>query len=646
MCRLGISITIPLSRQGLIRRTLELRATLQGDHPSSGGTPNREAMILTILRLKEGISIDDKEAISSSISTAAMEHHHIEAQAPATTGDRSVRVRGRGARANTDSLSRLRPSGSAQIVPSSVSSVSLRTLPTSSTSSSADIVSRRPVPLPLPQSSAGSVQHMLPSLPTHGQARVRSVTKEQFEHASSVISSSVSVKTKNSVYANYVENWSEFTFRTWGYNGCPALTNSGLDIMTKIIYVILWMEHLKLSGLDIDKGIPALKYEFTEKLQDGSPIFDSDFVTRAKTSLRKQGGQGAREKQTKHAQEYRSPMVIEMVEFLRSEKWSSPEASLDSKMTYLAIAMAFNFGLRSEEVCHAGPGEDFCALHVDDCVFEDASATRYPFSSIGSLSQTQRDSITTFRGVIRYDKSRAISEAHGANPKKWGGRPPRQLFLGIDSSDAERQLLLDLVEWACISGTKPGDLVCSRTQTGGRGIHSNKKLLRKDVAQAQKLAGDHFGLPVDMFSTHSNRISAGTILKAAGHSSESIRQYGGWHSDAVFRYERSSSRDLSALRDAEQSRRDGNPALSVTDLKSMVPIGYNNKTWYYGIHYGKRHAKHGKSFVTSDYAVAYRETNEVPSADYKRFDTQQEAESYAQSGMSASSRKRQKTSAI
>jgi len=468
---------------------------------------------------------------------------------------------------------------------------------------------------------------------------VRPVTEDQLERASSIIGKSVKRKTEEKVYARYVENWCTFIHDTWGYTGCPTIPN--MLLTEQIVYLVLWLEHLQESGLDIDRGIPALKHLFTKKLTDAK-VFDSPQFLKAKIALRK-GPAGARQRQSNRLQVYRSPMMLEMVEYIRERYWSAPSASLYMKATYLAIAVGFNFGLRAEAICHSNPGDDEHALRVCDCAFEDDSATRYGFLDITKLSEELRSGISVFRASLHYHKGRAIAESLGADPKQRDKVAPIPLFISRHNSSSESLLLDDLLVWSCISGISADDMLFSRTERGGRGgAAQNKRLLRKDITAAQKLAADHFGLPVEMFSSHSNRISAGTILKAAGHSSESIRQFGHWSSDAVFRYERGSSHDMSTLRDAERTRAEEKPVMTISDVKSMIPIGYQPAVSFYGVYYGKRHVKHGEGFTTDAYSVAHNATNGIPSASYKRFATLEAAEVYARGGPSALV-KRQKT---
>jgi len=491
--------------------------------------------------------------------------------------------------------------------------------------------------LPLGSSSSSSASTLeVPDLIQHN------VTQEQLDRASAIIGKSVKKKTEDGAYAQYIENWCSFIRDTWGYTDCPTIPD--LAPMDRIVYLILWLEHLQEHGYDIDKGIPALKYLFTTRLKDVS-IFDCAQFQKAKIALRK-GPAQARQRQANRAQVYRSPMTLEMVEYIREQYWSRADTTLYNKMTYLAIAVGFNFGLRAEAICHSSPGKDEHALRACDCAFEDDSATRYDFSSISALSPVVRATITVFREVLQYHKGRAIAESLGADPKQKDRDGPIPLFVSRHSSESESQLVDDLMEWSCICGISPEDIVFSRTERGNRGSAvQNKRLLRKDITAAQKLAADHFGLPVEMFSSHSNRISAAAILKASGHSSESIRQFGRWSSDAVFRYMRESSHSMSTLRDAERTRAEGQPAMTITDVKSMMPIGYRPRPSYYGIYFGPRHVDHGKGFATESYSVARTATDKVSSASCKQFDTLEEAEAYARSGPARLPSKRQKKTA-
>lgn len=458
----------------------------------------------------------------------------------------------------------------------------------------------------------------------------RAVSQEEFKRMGNIIGQSISAKTRTNTYDRYVEGWVKFISDTWGYTGCAWLI--GVDRLEQIAFIVLWLEHLSFEGLDINKGIPALRLLFTQNGGDPS-LFSTEQVQRARTTLKAKTIPG-RDRSILREQHYRSPMILEMVEHLREVLWANPSGSADSvyqRMTYLAVAFAFNFGLRAQEICHSEPGNDAHALRTEDIVFEDAGANRFTPEQVRKLSLTERSRIVTFRGEIRSDKGQAIAESKGSDARK--SAPKRPLFISRSSSASEAQLLDDLIEWTEISFIKPGDLLFSRwSYSNSKKVLVNKRLLRKDVSSAQKLAASHLELPVSIFSSHCNRISTGAILKAGGHSSETIRQFGGWKSDAGFLYQRGSVHDPSTLREAEQSRDAGQSVMSLTDIKSMIPIGYVATEWHYGIHYGKRHPKSGQGFVTRDYTLCYQETNGVSSVEYKKCTNREDAEQFALTG--------------
>ena len=124
-----------------------------------------------------------------------------------------------------------------------------------------------------------------------------------------IIGQSISAKTRTNTYDRYVEGWVKFISDTWGYTGCAWLI--GVDRLEQIAFIVLWLEHLSFEGLDINKGIPALRLLFTQNGVDPS-LFSTEQVQKARTTLKAKTIPG-RDRGILREQHYRSPMILEMV---------------------------------------------------------------------------------------------------------------------------------------------------------------------------------------------------------------------------------------------------------------------------------------------------------------------------------------------
>ena len=243
----------------------------------------------------------------------------------------------------------------------------------------------------------------------------------------------------------------------------------------------------------------------------------------------------------------RLPTPYVFILWLRSMYWQ--DGTIEMMMTYLGIAVSYNYGLRSSEYTHDDANKGEQAIRTGDVFFTGVDGRRYYPWQLSSVTDTEISS-----GMLVNVSSKTLSDGIG-----------RDLFLAR-GSPVESQLLDDLLHWSRISGIQQTDIFFARYKDD-RGRMRKKQLTPKMVSAALKDAAILFGLPSTMFSTHCNRIGCASDLAAYGLHDDDIKRFIGWKSDASLLYQRGSAGDPSALRAEEIGG-----TLSISDVASLVPI--------------------------------------------------------------------------
>ena len=351
---------------------------------------------------------------------------------------------------------------------------------------------------------------------------------------------------KNTIkdYQRYIDRWVAF-LNTKGFNSYENFdSDPPLERTTRLILLICFMDNENNLGRDYNKAMSALRFKFKSDLQMTN-IFDDETLKAVKKSLRP----SARELYLRRTKRTRLPTPYVFILWLRSIYWES--GNIEMMMTYLGIAISYNYGLRSSEYTHDDKNKGEHAIRASDVFFVHKNGQRLFPWQLNSMSVNSSDIISGKFSNIS-GKTRTDGNA-------------RDLFLAR-TSKVETQLLEELLHWCKASGVKDGDIFFARYKADTHGTIRRKQLIPKMVSCALKEAAIVFELPPEMFSTHCNRIGCASDLRAYGESDDDISRFIGWTSDASLLYQRGSSNDPSALRAGASGG-----TLSISDIANLVP---------------------------------------------------------------------------
>jgi hypothetical protein len=284
---------------------------------------------------------------------------------------------------------------------------------------------------------------------------------------------------------------------------------------------MLIVRFLRCTAVDPDRFLPALRwYAATHFVDTG--VFDETVIQYARRSARAERvatGTGPARRPP------RAPFPYELVCWVRERLWSG---TVDDRMVYVGMAVAFNFMLRVSEYAWTGPRDRGHALLTDDVCFTRADHSqqfawemgRHPVSESGVIAATFQ-----FR----------TSKTHQ------GGHPRVRTLVG--DSPGERQLLTDLEAWCRECGAESGQMLFSRWRHG-----THRKLRDSDVRLWVREAAVANHIPAAGFSPHSIRVGGATEMSAAGHDDRVIAEQADWRSSRSRLYQRASERNTNPMR--------------------------------------------------------------------------------------------------
>jgi site-specific recombinase XerD len=341
-------------------------------------------------------------------------------------------------------------------------------------------------------------------------------------------------------YNRYIRRWEEY-LTTKGYIQAPNFPF--LDALTEVqkkTLLICFMDKESKEGHDYSKAMTAVRSYFRDNLRDVK-MFEDESIR----SVRRALTPSSRELSLQRAKHFRLPTPFEFIVWARKVYWEIGD--IDHRMVYLAVAISYNYGLRSSEYCHDDQNKGLHAFRADDVFFVNCFGQRHLPWQV-SANVIKDSDVQSAKIDLRSSK----------NIKNGVGR---QLFLSRVSS-AEEQLLCDMLQWCRDSAVKSGDIFFCRYLNGKR-----KQLIPKMVNECLKAAATNFGLPTSMFSTHCNRIGCATDLASDGLHDSDLKKFVGWKSDSSLLYQHGSSKDPSALR----SGASGN-GLSLAEVANLIPV--------------------------------------------------------------------------
>ena len=254
-----------------------------------------------------------------------------------------------------------------------------------------------------------------------------------------------------------------------------------------------------LSSGTIKKACASLRFESAVH-GDSTQVFDNDSITLA----RKATLDSKRNISIQKEQRKRFPVTLDMIMWMRTYYYS--RGDIDSKMTYVGCVMAFTYMWRVSQYVLSSQSEEHAILAEDVRIYTSKVKYFFPWE----LESIDRKQIESALFIVRSGKA---------------GNETNYLFLGRKSK-IESQLLDDIVEWSQLSGVQRGDPFLSRYKLHGS-RNRRKRLTRRMISSALKIAAAAFGMDAVAFASHSLRIGGATSLKAKGGSRDTIKRIAG-----------------------------------------------------------------------------------------------------------------------
>jgi len=291
----------------------------------------------------------------------------------------------------------------------------------------------------------------------------------------------------------------------------------------------------------------------------------------------------------------RLPMTYDMILLLKEMLWSPAEATVEQKMVFVAILIAFHFMLRCSEYIFDSKtdAEDIShALMSDNVEFVLNCGTHVKAHDLGRHGVLFGQVVCI---LLVIQTSKADQEGKGRN-----------LVINVHntiSGPQEHELGEIVFQWCLLAALKNGDPFFSRNGSGNK---RNLKLQRKKVVEQLKSVATQCGFDEVFFSSHSLRIGGATTMACAGSLRDRIKRIAGWaaSSDCDLLYARLTALDggsLSAIDEANvaASNKGGDaPILSVQQVRLLVPIGKSLPHISGDVSFfGSSHSEHARDLV-------------------------------------------------
>lgn len=309
-----------------------------------------------------------------------------------------------------------------------------------------------------------------------------------------------------STYQEYVDRWQDWI--TFANDNSFDLYLRGYDRTGRIAAVCLLITTLAEQGSGprvVEKVILSMKFIFEQQMIDGRDFLNDKAINRTRRGCKPRGRQAFVERTTVD----RQPVTWDMVEWVR-EEYSNE--STEGLMSYIGIALAFNFMWRaSEYIGRSSSGGDAIdsvhALKRSDVTCYDKSGKVIPPAIIRKLTNLSLVDMITF--VIKSSKSDQTGKGRFLSLTREGG--------------FQNQLVNDVVRFLRSSATEDNHFFMSRCKRG-----RNLKLTRKVLTDVLKAAAEAKGLSGACFALHSLRIGGATQMAASSSDPGMIDRVGGW----------------------------------------------------------------------------------------------------------------------
>ena len=285
-----------------------------------------------------------------------------------------------------------------------------------------------------------------------------------------------------------------------------------------LVRFLMWLtESKEISPNPACRLLTGVRHSFVITFHDAT-FFASEQIRLAKKGVRA-GNRHVRFVTRKNGQPL--PFTIELLASLRVSHWSSPVATIDMQMCYIAVAFGTCLGSRPGEVSSDGPykGENATSVKEDhrfflsDLYFEEhpslVDGGNYTFLEYVSLPHPR-----PLIDLIRVTKD---------SSKVSGGLTDGQTYYLTRGNYMETQFFEDLIEWLfvrCKITTDNLPLFCRNAYVSkDQRRMTSLKLTTKKYVEAMRVVATEHGIPEDCFTGKSPRIFASTNTTLAGRSS-------------------------------------------------------------------------------------------------------------------------------
>ena len=355
--------------------------------------------------------------------------------------------------------------------------------------------------------------------------------------------------TKNRYQTNG-DLWDAFTRQT---DLDPLLEGLPKEAKRRAIvdFIRFLKEEKKINGAEVTRVMTAVRSRFVENCMDVDMIDKDASVLRARKAskeLTQREVHIAREKRR------RMPVTMDMIAEARRRLWAG---SVEEKMTYLAIVLAFNFMWRISEYVMDAKSEEH-ALRAEDVLFLRGEGLD-PVRAWGvrDMKTRERQEVVSILFVVRSSKAKT----------------GRYLYLSRNSV-VESQTVDDVISWAGMADINRGDPFLSRWGMGRNKQLGRLKLTRRMVNEELRVMARHAGFDSVgfAFSSHSLRIGGATTMVAGEKSTRNVQRVGGWAEGSSCNeiYELNTPMEAGALSVGGSQFK----VLSAKDVKTLLPPSF------------------------------------------------------------------------
>ncbi len=224
----------------------------------------------------------------------------------------------------------------------------------------------------------------------------------------------------------------------------------------------------------------------------------------------------------------RLPVWFALIEQLREDMWVNkgfgPEV-IDKKMTYIAAMFAFDMAMRAGEATHIGGGAEDHTTLCEDVVIH----MMVPVIHEGTTQLSLRGGSAAVTDLVDPSNVRMI-EICALTHKPGVINTTKEIRRG---SEEEEGLLEDLVSFMKHSGATSREPLFSRRAASPNGTVRQKVCRPREVTEALKAEVMRQGLDPTLFSFHSLRKGAVTLMKALGVAREETLARGNYSRASV-----------------------------------------------------------------------------------------------------------------